>query len=398
MYKIKEISYSNTEPWLVPFEKRLACLFKAKKEGFKIVLYLYEEPDTSTFRYRVYNMCQSLELSLRWRGVYFFEKELERIKRYINEFEVIIAVRYRWSIKFDDFLQLAKKQKKCIVFDVDDLVYTSKNIPLIMNTLSVNFENDSNYDYWFAYTGRLEKSIRECDYVITTNQFIKGKLEEDINYPSYIVPNYMNRLQLMVSEDYYRQKKMQYSRDDFVIGYFSGTPSHINDFLVVAPELMRLLDEYKDIRLRIVGFMELPGYMQRYFENHQIERIPLQNFIDLQKYIAEADVNIVPLINNEFSNCKSELKFFEAGVVGTITCATPSYVFKQKIKPGKNGFLCNPGEWYETLLYLYRNRRKGCTDIVKRAYQDSINGYAYYHQVTLLDEIFDDLCQMTGGN
>ena len=105
MYKIKEISYSNTEPWLVPFEKRLACLFKAKKEGFKIVLYLYEEPDTSTFRYRVYNMCQSLELSLRWRGVYFFEKELERIKRYINEFEVIIAVRYRGTIKFEDFLQ-----------------------------------------------------------------------------------------------------------------------------------------------------------------------------------------------------------------------------------------------------------------------------------------------------
>ena len=188
MYKIREVSCSNFEPWKVSFEKRLSTFLKAKEDGFRIVLYLYEEPDTSTFRYRVYNICQSLELSLKWRGIYFFADEVKQIEEYIGEFDVIIAARYRWSLNFENFMQMAKKVGKRIGFDVDDLVYSSKNIPLIMNTLSVDFENDKNYDYWFSYTGRLEKVIHECDYIVTTNQFLREKLINDLHIPELLFP------------------------------------------------------------------------------------------------------------------------------------------------------------------------------------------------------------------
>ena len=56
----------------------------------------------------------------------------------------------------------------------------------------------------------------------------------------------------------------------------------------------------------------------------RVVREPFVDFIELQRKIAEVDVNLVPLVNNEFSNCKSELKFYEASIVGTVTCAAPS--------------------------------------------------------------------------
>lgn len=397
MYKLMDYSYSNAEPWKISLEDRIKRIYDAKRHDMKIVVYLYEEADTSTFRYRVYNMCQSLELSLEWRGTYFFKDELGEVSDYIKEFDCVVVVRFKWCIAYDKFIDKVREAGKPIGFDVDDLVYNTKYIQTVMNTLSVDFGNELNYNYWFSYIGRIAESIKKCDFIITTNQYIEEKMKMDLELPGFIVPNFMNHLQLAASDYYYEQKKKVYSREEFIIGYFSGTPSHINDFLAVASELLQLLDTVKNVKLRIVGFMELPVYFQPYIDRGLIERIPLQNFVDLQKCIAEVDVNIVPLVNNVFSNCKSELKFFEAAAVGTITCATPSYVFKEAIISGKNGFLCEQGEWFDTLLALVKKQREGIPLLVKEAYRTAIDKYAYYNQVCLLDRVLNQICDKFGG-
>lgn len=397
MYKLNNYSYSNAEPWNIPLQNRIKNIFAAKKRGLKVVVYLYENADTSTFRYRVYNMCQSLELSLEWRGTYFFKDELATVESYIRNFDCAIVVRFRWELELEKFINKIRANHIPVGFDVDDLVYNTNYLQTVMNTLSVDFKNDLNYDYWFSYIGRIGKSIHSCDFLITTNDYIGDKMRSDIGLPVYIVPNYMNHLQLAASDFYYRQKLELYSRKNFIIGYFSGTPSHINDFLIVAPEVKKLLDMFDNIKLRIVGFMELPLYFQEYVDEGRIERVPLQNFIDLQKCIAEVDVNIVPLVNNEFSNCKSELKFFEAAAVGTITCATPSYVFRNVILNGKNGFLCEPGEWYDTLKTIIQSQRLRMASIVKEARATALNRYAYYNQVCLLDGVLNCIESKFGG-
>ena len=66
------------------------------------------------------------------------------------------------------------------------------------------------------------------------------------------------------------------------------------------------------------------------------------------------DLNIVPLINNDFTNCKSELKFFEASIVGTLTCASPSNCFENCIQNGQTGFMCEEGDWYPTLEKIFK--------------------------------------------
>ena len=103
-----------------------------------------------------------------------------------------------------------------------------------------------------------------------------------------------------------------------------------------------------------------------------MESIPFQNFIDLQWSIGECEVNIAPLQDNQFSNCKSELKYFEAAVVGTVTVATPTESFASAIEDGVDGYLAKSFEWdeklesvitkYDSLAELSIRARERCRD------------------------------------
>ena len=56
-------------------------------------------------------------------------------------------------------------------------------------------------------------------------------------------------------------------------------------------------------------------------------------------------MNLVPLQDNTFTNCKSELKWFEAAIVGGLTVASPTFTYRGVIEPGVNGWLAASHEW-----------------------------------------------------
>lgn len=390
MYKLDPADYITAEPWNLGVEQRIKNLFEAKKMGLKTAVYLYEGADTSTFRYRVYNVCQSLKLSLNWKGIYFFKPELKIVTKYVSMIDLVILGRFRWSPDLAEVIDILRRKKIKIAFDVDDCVYDIKYIPLIMNTLSVNPNDSTRCDYWFSYVGRVGMSAKMCDSLITTNAYLAENMKKDLQKECYIIPNYFNRWQEEVSKNYCSQKKRIQDKQ-FCIGYFSGTPSHINDFLTVAPEIRDLLYDYDDIFFKLVGFMEMPDFLMDFQKKGKIIRKPLMNYLDLQKEIAEVNVNIVPLVNNHFSNCKSELKFFEAGIVDVITCAAPSFVFKNVIKQDVNGYLCERGQWYDSILNIYKTN-KIKRNMVEHAAEDiSYENYAFNKQVSIIENVFDSI-------
>ena len=105
-----------------------------------------------------------------------------------------------------------------------------------------------------------------------------------------------------------------------------------------------------------------------------MQYLPLVDFVELQRLVAQVDVNIVPLVQNVFTNCKSELKFFEASVVDTVTIAAPVYTYQYSIQNGETGFLCNPGEWYERLQQIYQHPKLG-QQVAEKAKDYCLNVY-----------------------
>jgi len=377
----------TSEPWNISFRERIKII--REKNLKKKVVYIYEEADTSTFRYRVYNMCQSLNYSSSWTGSYFFENELKLLKEYIPDVDVFIFGRTRWSVEIDKFIQYVKKYNKPTLFDIDDLVFDIEKLPIVMNTLNVDFNHPNSYNYWFSYSSRLWLMGNLCDATIGTNDYLCQRLENTFNKKSFAINNFLNNEQIIISEKIYKEKIKIKPNKKFTIGYFSGTPSHINDFKIVASEIANLLKKYPNFNLHVVGFMDFPDFLQPYIKNKQIIHSPLVDFLTLQKKISEADVNIIPLVDNEFTNCKSELKFFEATIVGTISCATPTYVYKNNIQNGETGFICKEGDWQKTIENIYKEKIND--EIIDKAKKYCLNKYSPEKQVSNIENMLEQI-------
>lgn len=353
MYKLEKIStIYRDSPWNIPLEDRLQKLRTSKRLGKKTVGYLYPRFDSSTFRYRGYNICESLDYSFEWGGAYFQLEELEAVKKEADNIDVFVIIRCPWDETIEEFVSNLKKREIKICYDIDDLVYS----PIYYDQLAsaLGLKQDFELNFWHGLMYRNEKLIKQCDCLITTNEFLAGYMRKDFDKPCFVIPNYLNMLQEEVSAEYLRAKRSMKSEECFEIGYFSGSPTHAKDLMVALPAIETFLNENKDARLKIVGYMELSEKYNYLVNAGKVIFAPFTSMTGLQYEQACVDVNIVPLLNNTFSNCKSELKYFETAIVGTRTLATPVYTYAHAIEDGKNGYLCNDEEqWYCCLSKMY---------------------------------------------
>lgn len=374
MYKINLEVTQNSEPWNKTIEERLKIILQAKSKGKKIALILYEMVDTSTFRYRAYNIVQRTLDSQYWQSIYFFKTEINQVIKLLPEVSLLILTRFRWVHDIDKLLHYAKCFNVKVLFDTDDLICDINYLNLVTNTLNVDFSSEAVYDSWFANISRLYLTASKADGFICTNSFLGEKLKDLYNKEYCIIKNSINDEQKGFSEKCLKIKNKLSSNKPFTIGYFSGTPTHINDFKVIYMEILQLLIDFSDINLLVVGFMEFPQEVQPLIDQGRIRYSPLVNFIELQRLIAEVDVNIVPLVVNSFTNCKSELKFFESAIVNTLTVASPNFTYKNAINHGYNGFLCNEGQWYQTIKSIYK-KEVALNEIINNAREYCLNNY-----------------------
>jgi len=232
--------------------------------------------------------------------------------------------------------------------------------------------------------------LKLCDGCITTNTYLGDQVKEYHDIKTMTIPNFLNQEQLAISNKILKEKlESHFQRTDTIyIGYFSGTPTHNKDFAIVVESLIKLLEQDKRIRLLIVGYLELPDSIKKF--DDRIEVYPLHDFVNLQRLMSLVEINIVPLQNNKFTNCKSELKFFEASIVGTLTIASPTFTYKSAINNAKNGFISNDYEWSEVLSKAMDTLENGeYEQMIRKAHSDTLNKYAWYNQKNLLKELMD---------
>jgi len=334
-------------PWSQPLSKRLDAL----RRGHPRIAWLYEKADTSTFRYRCFNPTETLAAARPDIGAAWFElDDMPALLREVPELATLVICRVRYNAKVARLVARARAAGVRVLFDCDDLVFDTRHVHLLLDTLDQDTAPENAWDVWFALIGRLEATAHLCEAGITTNDFLAERLSRALGdgtaaRPVAIVPNYFERHQEHVSRQFLAAKRERGFRGNgrITIGYFSGTPTHNRDFAVAAPALARLMAADPGVDVRVVGFLDSTGPLAPF--GNRVEIIPLQDYLNLQRVIAEVEINIAPLQDNTFTNGKSELKFFEAAAVGTWTVATPTFTFRHAIRDGENGRLARAHEW-----------------------------------------------------
>lgn len=344
----------------------------------KKVIYLVENTECAQFRYRVKNVVEALEKSENWSASWLLKKDALEV-----DFEgVDILVILRQTAKDGKILRIireANKNNTKVLFDLDDLIFDYRDLGLICKSVQ-----EKSWLYWAGYVWGVRRIAKRVDGFLCTNEFLGKKLKRSFGKPVGIVPNSLNKKQVEMAEECLSGKK----HNGFMIGYFSGSPTHRKDLELVEGELLQFLEMHEDVKIRIVGYMELSQRMQEMVQRGRVEILGLVDYLELMKLMSEVDVNIAPLVINDFTNCKSELKFFEAAAVETTTIASPTYAFKKAISDGEDGFLARPGEWYAKLEYLYQHP-EGSQRMAKRARKYALEHYYGMEFLKEVEAVYD---------
>lgn len=356
-------SRSAPNPWDKSFEERVAILNSSNRK--KVVIF-YPLADQGTFRYRVYNVFQIINSHLTdCVASYFYSHEIEAFLEAVNDYDVVITSRFDFNPEFEKLVAAAKTGQVPVIYDIDDLLFDINYLPEIVKHLDIP---QHEIPIWEDRITRNHQAAAQADSLLCTNEFLAQKLRSNLDKTCHVIPNFLNQEQLDFATQFQKPKS-----DKFWLGYFSGSSSHYKDFEMIEAEIVQVLDIYQNINLRLVGYIRLSQNLQKY--RNRIEIIGLKDFMGYLEILGTCDLVLVPLVVSDFTNCKSELKYFEAGLMKVPVITSPTYIYQQVIREGENGMTAAEGEWATKIEQVYEDKEL-YQQISRNAYRDSIDSYS----------------------
>ncbi|TXG78207.1 glycosyltransferase [Candidatus Dojkabacteria bacterium] len=272
----------------------------------------------------------------------------------LPRFRVFVLHRTLVTPSLKRFIERAKTLHKELIFETDDLVYDPAYLV--------------HMDYWHQMNA-LERKLYErgvggevladpaVKVATTTTHFLAAKLTER-GKKVFVVPNKLSLQDVEWADGARTRKQAKQATSSVVrVGYLSGTPSHNKDFATITPALIRLFQTYPTMRLVLAGPLDTESALNQF--SNRIERLPFVPRRELFDSIASLDINLAPLeIGNPFCEAKSELKFFEAGIVGVPTVAAATDTFTRAISDGVDGLVAaSADEWYDKISRLIQDEK-----------------------------------------
>lgn len=317
-----------------------------KKDSLKDILFIDGCSLDHPARYRVSHQIEQLHYNnISCDRVWFEDLQIEQLKKYQN----FIFFRTPVTDTIKIFIKQAKEDNKTVFYDIDDLVFANEYVDTIEHLKSMNKDE---LDLYYDGVRRMGDTLKLSDYAITTTESLANELQkytEDV----YISRNVASDKMVECSEQALAEVEKREGK--VVIGYLSGSITHNQDFELIKPAIIRLLESHNNVIFKFVGLLDVPEEFTKF--GAQVEVEPFVPWQQLPKLIAELDINISPLTDSLFNEAKSENKWLEAALVKVPTVASNIGAFKKVVESRKTGLLCdNTEQWYESLVELVEDK------------------------------------------
>jgi len=270
--------------------------------------------------------------------------------------DIVVIWRAEWSQRVAGVIAQARGFCARIVFDCDDLMVEPDLARFeFIDGIRTQFLTEQVVSDFY---GRVQQTLLAADACLSPTAFLTGRMQR-FGKPGFVLPNGFDETTRRVSQAAVAARQAAGARGVLRIGYAGGTRTHQKDFAVIAAPVARVLREAGNRRLVLFRRAETPCLDLEEFPalaglEAQIEWREMVGLEELPWELARFDVNVAPLeVGNPYCEAKSELKFFEAALVGVPTIASPTQPFRDAIRDGQNGYLAaNEAEWYDRLTIL----------------------------------------------
>ena len=360
--KADEYQFSTTLPGRPRVDSRV-FLPQSFRVAYVVCL---SGPEAATVRYRAFNVIEAIRPAGYVADHFDARHILDQLDTIIG-YDLIVLVRRPYSPEIDRLIDAADRAGVPVIADMDDGLFDEATIPHIglFQTMPAEFGAGVIDSY--------RRVIRRARYFTGATRHLVERAEL-AGRPGYLIRNGYNTAQKVLSD---RARETHTRPDDgrVSLGYSSGTRTNQADFRTIASTLAKLMGEFSHVHLIVVGdfdldeFVEFAGYADRV---HHRTLVPWTN---LPAEIARADINLVPLEQNVFTDCKSNFNYYEPALLGIPTVASPTRAYADAITTGDNGFLATSSdEWYESLRSMIASPELRAR-IGGRAYQRAVSEY-----------------------
>ena len=308
------------------------------------VLFILGCNEGPSARYRVFNHVEALQnMGIAAEWMWDIHPEIAD-ESYMRKFSIVVNFRGGYSDRLEAMFALLKRLNIPTVYDIDDLVFDPSLTNQIDAYRKMNVHQQRDY---LAGMRSIEQAMKSSDYVTTSTSFLAEYAIKFTGKPTWIIPFGVNDRQVEIA------KAMQgYTGGPRFITYLSGTKTHERDFSEAAAALRRILTEYDDVYLKLVGMLDidthLPGLRDK------VIQVPFMDWKNLVMEAASAYINIAPFEpDSPFCQSKSDLKYVEPALSGVPTIASPIRSFQDSIRHGDNGMIARTADdWYAAFKAL----------------------------------------------
>jgi GT2 family glycosyltransferase/glycosyltransferase involved in cell wall biosynthesis len=307
------------------------------------VLYVTDRND-APYQYRCVHACEQL----RAVGVPANIARLHdsNLLDLIPRYSVIVLFRLPWSSRAAEVVANAKTAGASVAYDVDDLVFdtAAKEAMAFLKRMTkaqvAGYQKDSKLQ---------ATTVQRVDFCIVSTERLAQAMRRT-GLTALVHPNLLGDSQIEQAGRIYAKRERLLQQP--CLAYLSGSNTHDGDLASIADALARVLEARSDLLLLLCGHVIAPPRLARLRE--RVIQIPFQHPRVYPWIMGRCNAVLAPMESiNEFTNSKSSLKVFEAGILGVPTVASPTVEYSRAIRSGESGFLtASLSEWEEALHQL----------------------------------------------
>jgi len=231
--------------------------------------------------------------------------------------------------------------------------------------IEVNDDNPNQMEHKISQAPEVLKVLATiADMVTCTNNHLAKRLKE-FNKNVVILPNYM---------DLERWEKPYLKNDTGFINIgWVGSMSHYNDLKMIVTPLKRILAEFPNVRLYIMGEWRA----RKWFEG--VKNVEVMLAVPFNAYPTRLaglrlDIGLAPLVDNEFNRSKSNIKWQEYSINRIAGVYAPIVYNMHGFEPKFGMIARTPDEWYSAIkqLIIYPKLRE---EMAANSYELVKNNY-----------------------
>jgi len=301
----------------------------------EIAVFSLDYPEHACGYYRLSSPLKALSqsLSFGW-GISLRGKDVQIRPEVLTTADVIVIQRFFPRKETQAFIDHLFTLNKPIIYEVDDFL---TNIP----------DSNPNHAVGNPNAAYIHGLVRRCTAVSVSTGELKRHFEQ-YNENIFVLPN-------LLDDGLWQTPSPDSGARPLVVSY-TGTITHATDIALLEEVLERIAAAHPgEVSFTFMGcaterLSRLPGFTFIPFETtyetyaRKLQQIPI-------------DIALVPLEDNPFNRCKSNVKWLEysaCGVAGIYADLTP---YNTTIEHGNTGLLVgnDPQQWFNAIDLLIKN-------------------------------------------